>query len=298
MTHLRRMMLEELQRRNYAPNTVKAYIRIIRDFADYFHRPPDTLGPPHLRQYQAHLFQERKLDSGTVQQYVAALRFFYVKTLKRPYLLDEIPRPKRGRKLPVILSLEEVAQLIDAARNLFHRTILMTLYSTGVRRAELCRLQVTDIESPRMMVHIRNGKGGHDRDVPLSTTLLETLRVYWRWMKPKTYLFPGTVKNWRADVPVTPKVPWDACREAAKRAGITKRLSPHTLRHCFATHLLEAGADLRTIQVLLGHRKLEHTLIYLHLSQRHLTAVPNPLDTLTVSSPDTAKRSRRLAPPQ
>jgi DNA-binding PadR family transcriptional regulator len=122
--------------------------------------------------------------------------------------------------------------------------------------------------------------------VPLSTTLLETLRVYWRWMKPKTYLSPGTVKNWRADVPVTPKVPWDAGREAAKRAGITKRLSPHTLRHCFATHLLEAGADLRTIQELLGHRKLEHTLIYLHLSQRHLTAVPNPLDTLTVSRPD------------
>lgn len=298
MTHLRRMMLEELQRRNYAQNTVNAYIRIVEEFARYFHRPPDKLGPQHLRQYQAHLFQERKLEAGTVQQHVAALRFFYVKTLKRRYLLDEIPRPKRARKLPMILSPQEVTQLIDAARNLSHRTMLMTLYSTGVRRAELCRLQVPDIDSPRMMVHIRQGKGGHDRDVPLSATLLETLRVYWRWMKPKTYLFPGTVKNWRADVPVTTKVPWEACREAAKRAGITKRLSPHTLRHCFATHLLEAGADLRTIQVLLGHRKLEHTLIYLHLSQRHLTAVPNPLDTLTVSSPDTVKRSRRLAPPR
>jgi len=150
--------------------------------------------------------------------------------LKRRYLLDEIPQPKRPRKLPVILSPEEVAQLIEAARNLFHRTMLMTLYSTGVRRAELCRLRVTDIDSPRMMVHIRNGKGGHDRDVPLSATLLETLRVYWRWMKPKTYLFPGTVKNWRADVPVTTCVPWDACQQAAKRAGITKHLSPHTLR--------------------------------------------------------------------
>ena len=298
MTHLRRMMLEELQRRNYAANTIKAYVRIIQEFTRYFHRPPDQLGPQHLRQYQAHLFTDRKLEPGTVQQHVAALRFFYVKTLKRRYLLDEIPRPKRPRKLPVILSPEEVAQLIDAASNLFHRTMLMTLYSTGVRRAELCRLQVADIDSPRMMVHIRNGKGGHDRDVPLSATLLETLRAYWRWMKPKTYLFPGTVKNWRADVPVTTKVPWEACREAATRAGMTKRLSPHTLRHCFATHLLEAGADLRTIQVLLGHRKLEHTLIYLHLSRRHLTAVPNPLDTLTVSSPDTVKRSRRLAPPR
>jgi integrase/recombinase XerD len=272
VTHLRKMMLEELQRRNYAPNTIKAYVRIIQEFAEYFHRPPDKLGPQHLRQYQAYLFQARKLEAGTVQQAVAALRFFYVKTLKRRYLLDEIPRPKRRRKLPVILSSEEVAQLIDAASNLFHRTMLMTLYSTGVRRAELCRLHVTDIDSQRMMVHIRDGKGGHDRDVPLSATLLDTLRVYWRWIKPQTYLFPGTVKNWRADVPITSCVPWDACRQAAKRAGITKRLSPHTLRHCFATHLLEAGADLRTIQVLLGHRKLEHTLIYLHLSQRHLTA--------------------------
>lgn len=296
MTHLRRMMLEELQRRNYAATTVKAYVRIIEDFTRYFHRPPDQLGPQHLRQYQAHLFTDRKLEPGTVRQHVAALRFFYVKTLKRQYLLDEIPQPKRPRTLPVILSREEVAQLIDGARNLFHRTMLMTLYSTGVRRAELCRLRVTDIDSARMMVHIRYGKGGHDRDVPLSTTLLETLRVYWRWMHPKTYLFPGTVKNWRADVPVTPKVPWAACRAAAKHAGITKRLSPHTLRHCFATHLLEAGADLRTIQVLLGHRTLEHTLIYLHLSHRHLAAVPNPLDTLTVSSPDTVTRSRRLQP--
>jgi integrase/recombinase XerD len=296
VTHLRRMMLEELQRRNYAANTVKAYVRIIQEFTRYFHRPPDELGPQHLRQYQAHLFTDRKLEPGTVQQHVAARRFFYVKTLKRRYLLDEIPRPKRPRKLPVILSPEEVAQLIDAASNLFHRTMLMTLYSTGVRRAELCRLHVTDIDSPRMMVHIRDGKGGHDRDVPLSATLLETLRVYWRWMKPKTYLFPGTVKNWRADVPVTTCVPWDACQQAATRAGITKHLSPHTLRHCFATHLLEAGADLRTIQMLLGHRKLEHTLIYLHLSRRHLTAVPNPLDTLRVSSPDTVNRSRRLQP--
>src|SRR5262245_1844157 len=143
------MMLEELQRRNYAPNTIKAYVRIIEAFARHFHRPPDQLGPQHLRAFQAHLFQEKKFDPGTVQQYVAALRFFYVKTLKRRYLLDEIPRPKRARKPPVILSPEEVTQLIDAASNLFHRTMLMTLYSTGVRRAELCRLHVSDIDSQR-----------------------------------------------------------------------------------------------------------------------------------------------------
>jgi integrase/recombinase XerD len=209
VTHLRRMMLEELQRRNYAKSTVKTYIRIIQEFASHFHQSPDRLGPQHLRQYQAYLFQEKKLDAGTVQQHVAALRFFYVKTLKRRYLLEDIPRPKRYRKLPEVLSPEEVAQLIDSASNLFHRTMLMTLYSTGIRRAELCRLQIADIDSQRMMVHIRQGKGGQDRDIPLSEKLLETLRVYWRWMKPKNYLFPGTLKNWRADVPVTTKVPWE-----------------------------------------------------------------------------------------
>jgi len=230
---------------------------------------------------------------GQVQQYVAALRFFFNKTLKRHYLLDDLPMPKRHRKLPEILSPDEVALLIGSASNLLHQTMLMTLYSTGMRRAELCRLKTTDIDSQRMMVHIRQGKGGHDRDVPLSQKLLQTLRVYWCWMKPKTYLFPGTVNNWRADVPITTKVPWEACREAAQRAGITKHVSPHTLRHCFATHLLEAGTDLRTIQMLLGHAKLEHTAVYLHLSKKHLTAVANPLDAITVSSPDNIKRSRK-----
>ena len=294
MTQLRKMMLEELQRRNYAQNTVKGYLRIVQDFAQYFHQPPDKLGPDHLRQYQAHLFQDKKLNAGTVQQYVAALRFFFNKTLKRHYLLDDLPMPKRHRKLPEILSPDEVALLIGAASNLFHQTILMTLYSTGMRRAELCNLKTTDIDSERMMVHIHQGKGGRDRDVPLSQKLLERLRVYWRWMKPKTYLFPGTVNNWRADVPVTTKVPWEACHQAAQRAGITKHVSPHTLRHCYATHLLESGADLRTIQILLGHAKLEHTAIYLHLSQKHLTSGANPLDAISTSSPDNIKRSRKL----
>uniref|UniRef100_Q023S7 Phage integrase family protein n=1 Tax=Solibacter usitatus (strain Ellin6076) TaxID=234267 RepID=Q023S7_SOLUE len=231
MTHLRKMMLEELQRRNYAQSTVKGYLRIVQDFAEHFHQQPDKLGPEHLRQYQAHLFQNKKLNASTVQQYAAVLRFFFNKTLKRHYLLDDIPMPKRHRKLPEILSPDEVALLIGSASNLLHQTMLMTLYSTGVRRAELCRLKSADIDSQRMMVHIRQGKGGHDRDVPLSPRLLETLRVYWRWMKPKTYLFPGTVNNWRADVPITTKVPWEACRQAAQRAGITKHVSPHTLRH-------------------------------------------------------------------
>jgi integrase/recombinase XerD len=170
----------------------------------------------------------------------------------------------------------------------------MTLYSTGMRRAELCNLKTTDIDSERMMVHIHQGKGGRDRDVPLSKKLLETLRVYWRWMKPKTYLFPGTVNNWRADVPITTKVPWEACHQAAQRAGITKHVSPHTLRHCYATHLLESGTDLRTIQILLGHAKLDHTALYLQLSQKHLTSGANPLDAISTSNPENSKRSRKL----
>jgi site-specific recombinase XerD len=288
------MMLDELQRRNYSPNTVRTYIHAIEDFARYFGRSPYRLGPEHIRQYQVHLFRERKLSAGTVEGRTAALRFLFVKTLKRPYIHDQIPFPKRQRPLPAVLSQDEVARLIDSAQNLMHRAMLMTLYGTGVRRAELCQLKVADVDSKRMVIRVRNGKGGRDRDVLLSDKLLETLREYWRWMKPKTHLFPGTVKNWRADVPITTKVVWTAVNEARKRAGIEKRISPHTLRHSFATHMLEAGADLRTIQVLLGHAELADTAVYLHLSRRHLHAVASPIESLTVSTPDDVRRSRKL----
>jgi integrase/recombinase XerD len=209
-------------------------------------------------------------------------------------LAEHIPFPKLRKQLPTVLSREEVARLIDSASNLYHRTLLMTLYSTGMRRAELCRLKVSDIDSQRMMIRIEQGKGSRDREVPLSPKLLETLRAYWRWMKPRTFLFPGTVKGWRADVPITSNIVWLACRQAAQVAGISKRLSPHSLRHSYASHLLEAGADLRTIQVLLGHSRLEHTLVYLHLSPKHLQAIANPLDALEVSSLEQVQRSRRL----
>ena len=265
----------------------------MEDFAKYFHRSPERLGPSHIRQYQAHLFRDRKLSPGTIQSRCAALRFLFVKTLRRPYLPDDIPFPKRQRRLPTILSRKRWRGLIDSARNLMHRTMMMMLYATGLRRAELCHLKVSDIDSKRMVIHVRQGKGSRDRDVLLTPKLLETLREYWRWMKPKTYLFPGTVKGWRADVPITEKIVWQAVNEAAKRAGITKHVSPHSLRHCFATHMLEAGADLRTIQVLLGHAKLAHTTVYLHLSRRHLQAIPSPLEAIEVSSPDEVKRSRR-----
>jgi integrase/recombinase XerD len=166
------------------------------------------------------------------------------------------------------------------------------LRSLLVRLSRIDVLVIDDLACDMTGAYLSHDGGSSD--VPLSPKLLETLREYWRWMKPKTYLFPGTVKNWRADVPISDKIPWHACREAAQRAGIEKHVAPHTLRHSWATHLLEAGADLRTIQVLLGHAKLEHTIVYLHLSQKHLTAVANPLETITVSSPDNTKRSRKL----
>ena len=294
MTQLRKMMLEELQRRNYSQTTVNTYLKVVEDFARYFHRPPDELGKEQIRTYQVHLFQERKLGVRTVGLHTAALRFFFCKTLKRMYPVEEVPYPRAPRRLPIILTREEAIRLIDSASNLFHRAMLITMYSTGMRRAELCRLKVEDIDSTRMLIHIRQGKGGKDRDVPLSPKALETLREYWRWMKPKTYMFPGTINGSRADKPITPKVLWEACREAAQRAGITKAVRPHLLRHSFATHLVEGGADLPTVQALLGHTDLKPTSIYLHLSERHIKAAGTPLDNMELSSPDLVKRSRKL----
>ena len=230
-------------------------------FAKYFNRPPDQLGPEQIRAYQVYLFNERKLNARTVGHHTAALRFFYCKTLKRAYPVEEVPYPKAPRHLPTILTQEEAVRLINSASNLFHRAMLMTAYSTGMRRAEVCRLKLEDIDCERMLIRIRQGKGRRDRDVPLSPKLLETLREYWRWMKPKTYLFPGTVNGSRADKPITAKMLWAACREAAQRAGITKPVHPHLLRHSYATHLLEDGADLPTLQALLGHADLKPTSI-------------------------------------
>ena len=228
MTHLRRVMLEELQRRNYAKTTVEYYIRAVEQFAKHFNRPPDQLNQDHLRTYQAYLLRERKLEPRTVKLHVSALRFFFVKTLKRRYLLDDTPYPKVPRRLPTVLTVQEVQRLIDAARTLTDRTMLMVLYSTGMRNAEMRLLQVCDIDSQGMLIHIQHGKGGRDRYVPLSQTLLETLRVYWRWMKPKTWLFPGTIAGWRADKPITPKVvgtPVSSPRPARRLRSVSRRTS-------------------------------------------------------------------------
>ncbi len=288
MTRLRKMMLEELQRRNYSQHTTRYYIRAVEDFSRRFNRPPDRLGLRHIREYQAELLQKQKLSSGTVNNRLAALRFFYIKTLKKAWSIAETPYPKRALHFPSILSQEEVTQLIDAALTPYHRILLMTLYATGVRNAELTHLKVSDIDSKRMVIHIQGGKGRVDRDVMLSLKLLEELREHWRRLPRKSseWLFPGN--RWHnSDQPIDTKTPRNACKEAVKRAGIKKPVHPHTLRHCFATHLLEAGADLRTIQILLGHRDLKETTIYLHLSQRHLHATASPLDSLKLKDRST-----------
>jgi integrase/recombinase XerD len=282
MTDLRKRMLEELQRRNYSSETTRAYLFAVKDFAGYFSKRPDKLGQEHLRQYQLHLLNDRKLAVETIVGRISALRFFFVKVLRRPYREIDLVYPKRPERLPVILSEEEVARLIESASTSYHRVILMTLYGTGLRREELCRLKVTDIDSQRMVVHVRQGKGNKDRDVTLSPRLLEVLRAYWKWRKPKTYLFPSLYRK-RLEQPIDSKTVWHAVREAARRAGIKKKVSPHLLRHSWATHLLERGTDLKTIQVLLGHVDLEATTIYLHLSQRHMQAVNNPIDALPIS---------------
>jgi len=213
-------MLEELQRRNYAETTIECYLRTVEDFSRHFHCSPDRLGPRHIREYQAELFQKRKFSPNTVAQRLAALRFFYTKTLKKAWGIEETPYPKKTVHLPTILSQEEVAQLIDAARPPLHRTLLMALYATGLRRAELARLKVSDVDSKRMVIHVQGGKGRIDRDVLLSPKLLEELRKHWHRLhrKPSVWLFPSKHRH-TSDRPITPKAIYHACKRAARRGS-------------------------------------------------------------------------------
>jgi site-specific recombinase XerD len=277
------MMLEELQARNFSEHTIRYYIRTVEDFARHFNRPPDRLGPRHIREYQVELFQKQKLSPGSVAVRLAALRFFFIKTLKKGWSIAETPYPKKAYRLPTILSREEVTQLIHAAGTPSERILLMTLYATGARNSELTHLKVSDIDSQRMVVHIRGGKGRKDRDIMLSPRLLTALRTHWRYYhrKSSTWLFPSNYG--RKDRPIDTKTVWHTCHKAAQRAGLQKRVHPHTLRHCFATHLYEAGTDLRAIQVLLGHEDLKDTLIYVHLAIQRLNATASPLDSLLLN---------------
>ena len=276
MTELRRRIFEELRLRNYSPKTVEVYIRGVANFAQYFKLSPDRLRPEHIRQYQLFLVQRKKVAWAVFNQTVCALRFFYRHGLHRDWMIEHIPYPRHEEKLPVVLSPAEVAAVFAATRNLKHRTILMTLYATGLRVSELTHLRVSDIDSQRQVICVRQGKGRKDRQVMLSPKLLEVLRLYWKSYRPKVWLFPGE----SPERPVSSETVRRVCSQAGEAAHLSKPISPHTLRHCCATHLLEEATDLRRIQLLLGHRNLKTTARYLHVSNLAVRTTVSPLERL------------------
>lgn len=277
MTPLRQRMLEDLKLRNYAEGTQHIYIRAVADFAAYFGRSPDRLGPEDVRQYLVYLVRKRKISWSGYIVHLCALRFFYHVTLGRNEMLHGIAYPRSERRLPVVLSPAETERFFRAVSNLKHRALLKTTYAAGLRVSETTGLRVTDIDSSRGVIRIRQGKGRKDRYAPLSPALLEVLRDYWRACRPQPWLFPSP----RTKRPLHPRSVQRACKAAAQRAGLQKTVTPHTLRHSFASHLLEAGVDVRTIQVLLGHRSLQTTALYTRVSQAALRTLPSLLDRLT-----------------
>jgi integrase/recombinase XerD len=276
MTQLRRRMIEDMELRNLAPKTIEVYTQRVAAFAKHFRRSPDALGPDEVRSYLLHLVQERHVSWSYYNQTVAALRFLYEVTLQREGVMTRIRCPKVPKKLPVVLSTDEVTRVLAAVASIKHRALLMTAYAAGLRVSEVASLRIDDIDSKRMVIRVRQGKGRKDRYVMLSPRLLDLLRLYWKAERPADWLFPG-------DIPGRPLVEESIrriCTRAAKAAGLDKHVTAHTLRHSFATHLLEAGTDIRTIQVLLGHRNLKTTALYTHVSPAAVEAAQSPLDRL------------------
>ena len=276
MTPLRRRMIEDMRVRNLAPNTQRLYIDRVAKFAQYFGKSPELLGPEHVRTYQVYLIHQKGASSSMLQQTVCALRFLYRNTLGKEWALPHIPAPKREKKLPVVLSQEEVSRFFDNLPNLKHRALVMTAYATGMRVSEVVSLRVADIDSTRMMIRIEQGKGRKDRYVMLSPHLLELLRAYWQVARPAHWLFPGQ----RPGTHLTTKRIHQVCVKASAAAGLTKRATVRALRHSFATHLLEAGTNIRVIQILLGHRSLRTTARYTHVSRDTICSTSSPLDLL------------------
>jgi integrase/recombinase XerD len=274
-------MLEDMPLRNSSAHTIRASLHCVAAFARHFRTSPEHLGPEQVRTYQLFLVQDQQRSWPTVVQTVCALRFFSRVTLGRPAMLEYIPHPRQPFTLPTLLSQAEVAAWLNALPNLKHRAILTTLYAAGLRVSELCQLQVTDIDSARMVLRVRQGKGQQDRYVMLSPKLLPLLRQYWQQDKPRPWLFPGHPRT----CPLTTKAVYLICRHAGQAAHLAKAIHPHVLRHAFATHWLEAGVDLRRIQLLLGHRSLRTTSRYLHVTPQALHATPSPLDTLPLEQP-------------
>lgn len=271
-------MLEDLQIRHYSPTTIRLYLHSVAEFARYFHQPPDQLGSEHIRQYQLFLLKDKQASQSTCIQLVCALRFLYTHTLNRKIEIERIPFPRRARKLPLILSREEVKALLESAGRLRDRALLSTLYGSGLRVSEAIQLKPRDIDARRNVLWVRQGKGRKDRQTLLPAKLLELLRLYWRAERPGDWLFPGA----DGTRPIGPKTVYLACRAAAQTAGLRKPIHPHSLRHAFATHLLEGGVNLRTIQLLLGHANLETTARYLQVADVAVRSTPSPLDSLDI----------------
>jgi integrase/recombinase XerD len=276
MTKLRQRMLEDLRIRNLSEATQETYLRQVAAFARHFGRSPAELGPEHIRAWQVHLIEDRGVCWSSLNVAVSALRFFYVTTLGKDWDVNRIPGAKKEMKLPVVISPREVQRFLSVVTNIKYHAILSVAYSGGLRVSEIANLKVQDIDSERMVIHIHSSKGKRDRLVPLSPRLLTELRTYWRNARPQPYLFPGQ----DPERPVSTGSIRAVCRVATERAGFKKRVTPHTLRHCFATHLLEAGVDLRTIQMLLGHGSVGTTCRYTHLSLERFRSLTTPLDLL------------------
>lgn len=282
MTPLRQRMTEDMQVRNLALSTQMVYVRQVSLFARHFNKSPEELGAEDIRAYQVYLVNEKKLAPGSLRIAVASLRFLYKVTLKKDWTFEDfIPAPKKPQTLPVVLSPEEVLHFLGCIANTRHRTILTTCYAAGLRISEAVHLKPADIDSRRMVIRVVQGKGQKDRYVMLSPKLLDTLRSYWRVMRPTGWLFDGDISG----QPITASAIEHACQRTRRLSGICKPISPHSMRHAFAVHLLESGTDVRTIQLLLGHRSLATTARYLWITTSKVCSTSSPLDLLPHSVP-------------
>jgi len=270
-------MIEDMQIRNFSQNTQKCYLQQVSLFARHFRRSPEGIGPANIRDYQLYLTNDRKLAPGSILIATSALRFLYTVTMKRPWDVDEVlPMPKKPQKLPIILSPEEVRQFLSCVPRRKTRTVLTACYAAGLRVSEAVALKPADIDSQRMVIRVTQGKGQKDRDVMLSEQLLVILRDWYRVARPKEWMFPGIIPGTHIERSAINK----ACELGVERSGLSKPVTPHSMRHAFATHLLEYGTDLRTIQLLLGHRSLSTTARYLRLAVSKVCATRSPLDLL------------------
>jgi len=277
MTTLRQQMIEDMRVRSLSLNTQRIYVDRVAKFAKHFGKSPEALGPEEIRTYQLYLIHDKNVSLSTRTQHVCALRFLYNVTLGKEWMIRHIPAPRKAITLPVVLSPDEVSRFFENIHNLKHRAILMTAYAAGLRVSEVSSLRVCDIDSARMLIRVDQGKGRKDRYVMLSPNLLDLLRAYWKVARPADLLFSGRYP----DRPITREAIYHVCLKATKAAGLNKKVTVRALRHCFATHLLEAGANIRVIQMLLGHRSLRTTARYTHVSTETLRSTVSPLDMLT-----------------